>query len=53
MTEDPKDTIPAVDDEVAWETADRKRAWGALRESEAKYRAVVERANDGIVVIQG
>lgn len=31
---------------------ERKRAEQALRESEEKYRSVVERANDGIVIIQ-
>jgi PAS domain S-box-containing protein len=31
---------------------ERKRAEEALRESEEKYRSVVERANDGITIIQ-
>jgi PAS domain S-box-containing protein len=34
------------------EITQRKRIEEALRESEAKYREVVERANDGIAVIQ-
>jgi PAS domain S-box-containing protein len=34
------------------EITERKRIEKALRESEAKYREVVERANDGIAIIQ-
>jgi PAS domain S-box-containing protein len=34
------------------EIAERKRAEEALRESEEKYRGVVERASDGITIIQ-
>jgi PAS domain-containing protein len=31
---------------------ERSAAWEALKESEEKYRNVVERANDGIAIIQ-
>ncbi len=37
---------------VAVDIADRKRAESALVESEEKYRHVVERANDGIAIVQ-
>lgn len=38
--------------EVAQDFTERKRIEEALRESEEKYRELVERANDGIVIIQ-
>jgi PAS domain S-box-containing protein len=38
--------------ELEKEAAEHKRAEEALWESEAKYREVVERANDGIAIIQ-
>jgi len=38
--------------ELLWEIAERKQAEEALRHSEEKYRNVVERASDGIIVIQ-
>ncbi|MBM3132310.1 MAG: PAS domain S-box protein, partial [Chloroflexi bacterium] len=37
--------------DVAWEITRRKRAEEALKESEAKYSAVVERANDGLAIV--
>jgi PAS domain S-box-containing protein len=37
---------------IGRDISEQRRAEAALRESEAKYRAVVERANDGIIVIQ-
>ncbi|MDO8682111.1 MAG: PAS domain S-box protein [Armatimonadota bacterium] len=37
---------------LANDITERKQAEDALRESEGKYRTVVERANDGIVIIQ-
>ena len=38
--------------ELTEEITERKRIEKALREGEAKYREVVERANDGIAIIQ-
>lgn len=38
--------------ELEREAVERKRAQEALRESESKYRMVVERASDGIAIIQ-
>lgn len=44
--------LMAANEHLRLEVADRKRAEEALRESEEKYRALIERANDGIVIIQ-
>lgn len=42
----------AANEYLRLEIADRKRAEAALRESEEKYRALIEMANDGVVIIQ-
>jgi PAS domain S-box-containing protein len=39
-------------DNLNQEIAERKRAEEALRESEAKYSSLVERGNDGIIILQ-
>ncbi|MGK7346317.1 MAG: PAS domain S-box protein [Candidatus Nitrospinota bacterium M3_3B_026] len=44
--------LMAANEHLRLEVADRKRAEEALRESEEKYRVLIERANDGIVIIQ-
>jgi PAS domain S-box-containing protein len=44
--------LAKANEELLGEIAERKRAGVALEESERKYRNVVERANDGIVIIQ-
>jgi len=38
--------------EISRDITDKKKADNELRESEEKYRTLIERANDGIVVIQ-
>jgi len=45
------DGIPAVQVAIR-DITDRKRIEMELRESEAKYRTFIDRANDGIVVVQ-
>ncbi|MDY6950772.1 MAG: PAS domain S-box protein [Thermodesulfobacteriota bacterium] len=46
------DGHPLHIDGVILDVTERERAQEALRESEEKYRNVVERSNDGIVIIQ-
>jgi PAS domain S-box-containing protein len=47
-----KDGAPYAIEGIAHNITDRKRAEDALKESEEKYRTLVERANDGICIIQ-
>lgn len=53
------DTIPIKENDkiigtrsYIWDITDRKKAEEALRESQAKYHAVVEKSNDGIAIVQ-
>ncbi|MDY6876524.1 MAG: PAS domain S-box protein, partial [Chloroflexota bacterium] len=44
--------LTAAIEQLHREITERKRVEGALRESEEKYRSLVERANDGIAIAQ-
>jgi PAS domain S-box-containing protein len=45
-------TVAAKTRELVCELAERRRAEAALRESEEKYRSLVEQANDAIFIVQ-
>jgi len=51
FTEEEKNMLMFISSQVAM-AIERKKAQQALKESEEKYRTLVERANDAIVVIQ-
>ncbi len=44
--------VPVIARSIMVDITDRKRAEEALKDSEEKYRSLVERANDGIIIAQ-